>query len=164
MKLANIREHLKYEKPKYVFWHFLEGGELYNWLFPNKSEFEQELKDPILRNYLNDSFSQNLREVRAEINQKLISFSNQRYLARLNSRDHDETVETVKSDDKSIFVKIRDWISLNRTVETVKRSVERFRLISAPPPQAAKNLLRSISVTGLRTCRIMAETKVSISI
>ena len=138
LKLANIREHLKYEKPKYVFWHFLEGGELYNWLFPNKSEFEQELKDPILRNYLNDSFSQNLREVRAEINQKLISFSNQRYLARLNSRDHDETVETVKSDDKSIFVKIRDWISLNRTVETVKRSVERFRLISAPPPTSGE--------------------------
>ncbi len=127
LKLSNIREHLKHEKPKYVFWHFLEGGELYNWLFPKNSELAQELKDTILSKYLDKNFSQNLRGVRVEINQKLISFSDQRFNAR---QKHQGKMEPVEKDEISIYLKIRDLISLKRTTETVKRGMERIRLIS----------------------------------
>lgn len=125
LKLANIREHLAHEKPRYVFWNYSEGGEIYNWLLPNKSELKQELRDTILPKYLNKDFSQNLRKVRPTINEKLITFSNDRYLNLLNAPKPLPPSPPVK---KNILVEIRNWMTLTKAAETTRKGIEMVQL------------------------------------
>ena len=66
LMLATIREYLMHVKPRVVLWFFYEENDFFDLL--------QESNSPLLRNYLKDDFSQNLRDRQPAIDEALIAY------------------------------------------------------------------------------------------
>jgi hypothetical protein len=61
--LATLKEYGPIVKPRNVLWFYYEGNDL--------GDLERERHSPLLRRYLNDGFTQNLRDRQAEIDRAL---------------------------------------------------------------------------------------------
>ena len=71
-QLAILKEYVAPLKPKVVLWNFFEGNDLQELVIENNNK--------ILKKYLNNSFSQNLKEEQFYINQSITKKSQEKIL------------------------------------------------------------------------------------
>ena len=91
-QLAILKEYVAPLKPKVVLWNFFEGNDLQELVIENNNK--------ILKKYLNNSFSQNLKDEQFYINQSITKKSQEK------NKEKDVEIETFnrKSIEKFIFL------------------------------------------------------------
>ena len=84
--LAITTEYLSWLQPRIVLWFYLEGGSL--------AELENETKHPVLMRYLEEGFTQNLREREGEVEEILNQYVAIQLAVDRENRSRREAYET----------------------------------------------------------------------
>ena len=84
--LAVTTEYLSWLQPRIVLWFYLEGGSL--------AELENETKRPVLMRYLEEGFTQNLREREGEVEEVLNQYVAIQFAVARENRARREAYET----------------------------------------------------------------------
>ena len=81
--LATLREYAPYLKPKVVLWFYYEGNDI-------RDLYEREKHSPLLKRYLDSSFSQHLIDRQPEIDQALTAYLEREMELQTTSFDVEE--------------------------------------------------------------------------
>ena len=87
MELAELREYAELVKPKKVLWLYFEGNDL-------KGDLQGEKLNPILMQYMEDGFSQNLINRQKEVDSRLREYVDSRLREYLVSEQAQGQTET----------------------------------------------------------------------
>jgi|SaaInlStandDraft_6_1057023.scaffolds.fasta_scaffold14611_3 hypothetical protein len=100
-ELAVLKEYAKSRKPKKVLWIYYEGNDLL--------DLEREKSAPLLMNYLQPKFSQNLIERQTEIDKRI-----SKYIVQVE-------IDLEQSAPRLEFIKIRNFLKLLKLVNIRQR-------------------------------------------
>lgn len=121
--LAAIREYLTIVRPKVVLWNYFEGNDL--------ADLEVELRNPILRRYLEAEFSQHLYSRQPAIDQALMEY-----------------VESVRHSRKSLG-RLKQYVARHRSLSDVLDEAEGFMKLA----HVRQRILRVVQVLKTKDAR-----------